>query len=144
MQISSEMVHRMVWLAGLGQLALVVGSLAIPRVLRWQEELAPISNPLIRQVFWVYSIYIWTTNLCFGLISALAPGWLLKRDPLGSCVCGFIALYWTSRVFIQIFYFDRSQVPDRFIFKVGEVALMGLFIALSLIYGFATLYNLGW
>ena len=140
--ISAEWVHRLVMLAGLGQLGLILGSLAIPRVLHWKEALAPIPNPLIRQVFWVYSIYIWFTNLCFGLISALAPPWLLKKDPLGACVCGFIALYWTSRVFIQIFYFDRSQVPNRALFKWGEVALMSLFVYLSVVYSVATVYNL--
>jgi len=143
MELTAETIHRLVWFAGMGQLGLVAGSIAIPKVLRWKEELARISNPLIRQVFWVYSIYIWATNLCFGLISSLAPGWLLKREPLGASVCGFIAVYWTSRVFIQIFYFDRSQVPNRAIFKLAEAALMSLFIALSVIYGLATFYNLG-
>ena len=36
-------------------------------------------RPLLRQVFWTYAAYIWFTNLCFGLVSALAPHWLLER-----------------------------------------------------------------
>ena len=79
--------------AGVGQLALVVASLAIPRVLRWPEDLARL-RPLTRQVFWTYAGYIWATNLAFGLVSAFAPGWLLDRTPLAGAVCGFIATYW--------------------------------------------------
>jgi len=46
-----------VFVAGVGQLALIVASLAIPRVLRWREETAKL-RPLTRQVFWTYAIYI--------------------------------------------------------------------------------------
>lgn len=130
-----------IFLAGLGQLALVLGSLAIPRLLHWKEELSHIPTPLIRQVFWVYSAYIWSTNLCFGLLSVFAPEWLLNKTPLAGAVAGFIAFYWTSRLLIQIFYFDRSRVPKKVIFLMGELALTTLFIFLSLVYGAAVYFN---
>ena len=65
----------LIFFAGLGQLALVAGSLAIPRVLHWREETAKL-NPLTHHVFWTYAAYIWTTNLSFGLLSVSAPSWL--------------------------------------------------------------------
>jgi hypothetical protein len=37
--------------AGKGQLILIVASLAIPRVLRWSDDVAKL-RPLTRQVFW--------------------------------------------------------------------------------------------
>jgi hypothetical protein len=40
--------------AGVGQLVLIVGSLAIPRALGWAEETAKL-RPLTRQVFWTYA-----------------------------------------------------------------------------------------
>ena len=97
--------------AGAGQLVLVAASLAIPRVLRWPEDLARL-RPLTRQVFWTYAGYIWATNLSFGLVSAFAPGWLLDRSPLAGAVCGFIAAYWGARLVIQFTYFDRSDAPQ--------------------------------
>ena len=68
--------ETLVFLAGLGQLGLVVASLAIPRALRWSDDLAQL-RPLTRQVFWTYAGYIWSTNLFFGLVSVILPGELV-------------------------------------------------------------------
>lgn len=120
--------------AGAGQLVLVVASLAIPRVLRWPEDLARL-RPLTRQVFWTYAGYIWATNLSFGLVSAFEPGWLLDRSPLAGAVCGFIAVYWGARVVIQFAYFDRSDAPQDRRYALAEAALVALFVGLTLVYG---------
>jgi hypothetical protein len=131
----------LVFVAGVGQLALITASLAIPRVLRWREDTAKL-RPLTRQVFWTYAMYIWCTNLAVGLVS-LRPGWLLDRSPLAACVTGFITAYWVGRVLIQFFYFDRSDAPPGLFIRLAEVALIGLFIYLSLVYAAALLLNLG-
>jgi hypothetical protein len=130
----------LVFLGGIGQLALIVASLAIPRVLGWREDTAQL-RPLTRQVFWTYAIYIWATNLSFGLVS-LRPVWLLDRSPLASCVTGFIAAYWAGRLLIQVCYFDRSQVPPGLHVRLAEMGLVTLFVYLSLVYGAAFLFNL--
>ena len=121
-------------LAGVGQLVLALGSLAIPGVLNWRADTAKLRN-LTRQVFWTYAGYIWATNVCFGLISALAPGWLLDTAPLARAVNTYIALYWITRVAVQFFYFDRSDAPPGLPTKLAEVALVALFVYLSLVYG---------
>jgi hypothetical protein len=126
--------------AGVGQLVLVAASLAIPRVLGWREETAKL-RPLARQVFWTYAVYIWCTNLAFGLVS-LQPDWLLDRSPLAGCVTGFITAYWVGRVLIQFFYFDRSDAPPGLYVRLAEVALVGLFLYLALVYAAALLFNL--
>ena len=120
--------------AGVGQLILIVASLAIPRVLRWPDDLARL-RPLTRQVFWTYAGYIWATNLSFGLVSTFAPAWLLDGSPLAGAVCGFIAVYWGARVVIQFVYFDRTDAPKGPLFAVGEALLVGLFVSLTLVYG---------
>jgi hypothetical protein len=128
--------------AGVGQLLLAIGSLAIPRVLRWREDLAKV-RPLTRQVFWTYAGYIWTTNVCFGLVSTSMPRQLASGSPLAAAVCGFIAIYWFARVVIQFTYFDRSEAPQGWLFRLAEPALVGLFVALTGVYGWATIFNLG-
>jgi hypothetical protein len=127
-------VRALVVLAGLGQLALALASLAIPRVLRWREDTAKL-RPLTRQVFWTYAAYIWCTNVSFGVVSTLAPERLLDRSPLARMVSGFIALYWGGRVLVQFFWFDRSDAPPGVHVKVAEVALVALFVALAALYG---------
>ncbi|MET0405611.1 MAG: hypothetical protein ABW123_24545 [Cystobacter sp.] len=123
-------------LAGLGQLALAVGSLAVPRVLRWSEDTARL-RPLTRQVFWTYAAYIWVTNICFGVVSTALPDQLLDGSPLSRVVTGFITVYWGARVLVQFFYFDRSEAPPGLFYKLAEVALVGLFIFLTAVYGCA-------
>ena len=137
-----ELLGRFVFLAGVGQIVLIAGSLAIPRVLGWREQTAAM-RPLTRQVFWTYAAYIWCTNLCFGLVSTLAPHWLLDHSPLAGAVTAFIAAYWGARVLIQFFYFDRSDAPPGWHIKAAEAALVGLFGYLALVYAAALALNLG-
>ena len=140
--MSASYLPELVVAAGLGQLALIIASLAIPRVLSWREETAKL-RPLTRQVFWTYAAYIWTTNLCFGLLSTLAPHWLLDRSPLASSITAFIAFYWGGRLLIQFVYFDRSDAPPGLVFKVADAGMVGLFLFLTTVYGAATALNLG-
>ncbi len=134
--------ERFVFLAGVGQLALVVASLLIPRVLRWSDEVAKL-RPLTRQVFWTYAAYIWSINLFFGLVSVMIPAELISGQPLSQALTLFIAIYWTGRVGIQFFYFDRSDAPKGWHIVVAECLLVGLFLALVAVYGLAVLVNFG-
>lgn len=120
-------------LAGLGQIALALASLAIPRVLGWRAETAKL-RPLTRQVFWTYAAYIFSFHVAFGLLSALAPDLLLDGTPLGRIVAGFIAVYWGVRFLLQIFCFDRSERPPGALGKLAEAALTALFVALTVVY----------
>jgi len=126
---------------GIAQIVLAVVSLAIPRVLRWKEDTSKL-NPLTRQVFWTYAGYICVSNLCFGLLSTFLPDGLVDGTSLAAAVTGFVALWWAARVVIQFTYFDRSQAPQGWIYVAAEAALVILFIALTLTYGFAALGNL--
>lgn len=136
-----ERLKMLVFLSGVGQIILIVASLAIPVVLKWKEELQPLKNNLIRQMFWVYSAYIWGTNLCFGIVSAFAPHWLIEKTPLAVLVCAFICLYWGARVLIQFFYFDRSCAPQGFQYLLAEFGLVLLFIWLTFVYGAVAVIN---
>lgn len=134
------MLTNLLILAGIGQLVLALGSLSIPRVLNWSEDLSKV-RPLTRQVFWTYAGYIWTTNVCFGLVSAALPESLVDASPLAAAVTGFITIYWLARVVIQFAYFDRSAAPSGIMFRVAEFSLVGMFIALTTTYALATAHN---
>lgn len=124
-----------VWvvLAGLGQLGLAAGSLAIPRVLGWREETRRLTR-LTRQVFWTYAAYIFGTNVCLGALSALAPRWLLDGTPLARAVCGYTALYWGARLLLQ-FCYDRTAVTSAWL-RVAEATLTALFLFFTVTYGY--------
>ena len=120
-------------LAGLGQLALAVGSLAIPVVLGWREHARRMPN-LTRQVFWTYSAYIWSFHVAFGLLSTLGADLLLDGTPLARLVAGFIAAYWGVRLTLQFTVMDRTAAPPGRIYELAEVALVGLFVYLTVVY----------
>ncbi|HEX6275511.1 MAG TPA: hypothetical protein VFZ53_20865 [Polyangiaceae bacterium] len=124
-------------LAGVGQLGLALGSLALPRVLDWRADTAKLV-PLTRKVFWTYAGYIWATNVCFGVLSVTAPGALLDGSTLARVVGGYITAYWGARVLIQLFYFDRADAPEGFHYRVAEGGLTLLFVGLTAVYGYAT------
>ena len=119
--------------AGLAQLALAGGSLAIPAVLDWSEDTAKLRS-LTRQVFWTYAGYIWATNVCFGLVSVFFPESLLDGSLLARLVSGYIAIYWGARVLVQFLYFDRTHAPSGLTFKIAEVCLVSVFVSLTLVY----------
>lgn len=127
--------------AGVAQLVLAAGSLAIPRVLEWRTDVARL-RPLTRQVFWTYAGYIWTTNVAFGLLSVAGPHWLLDGTPLAAAVTGFIALYWSARMVIQFAWFDRRDMPPGRLSRGAEVVLVLLFLFLAFIYARALIVNL--
>jgi hypothetical protein len=133
--------RTLVFLAGVGQVVLALASLAIPTVLRFREETAKL-RPLLRQMFWTYAGYILCTNLCFGLLSAFAPAWLLDGSPLAAAVTGFIAVYWAARVVIQFTYFDRSDAPPGAHVRLAEIGLVSLFVYLAAVYALAFAANL--
>ena len=119
-------------LAGAGQLGLALASLAIPRVLQWRKHTAALP-PLTRHVFWTYAGYIWSTNVAFGLVSALAPDWLLDGSGLARAVCSFIALYWGARLLIQLTGFGK-HAPPGLAFQLAETAMIPLFLYLTAVY----------
>jgi hypothetical protein len=125
----------MLVLAGVGQLGLALGSLAVPCVLRWKEDTVKLRS-LTRQVFWTYAAYVWATNVTLGLLSTFGPGLLLDRSPLARVVCGYITAYWAARLLVQFLYFDRSEAPSGAFFKVAEASLVTLFTFLTAVYGY--------
>lgn len=123
-------------LAGVAQIALALGSTAIPRLLDWKKALTN-TQPIIKQMFWVYACYILVINLSFGLVSTFCAGQLAAHTTLATLVCGFIATYWISRLMIQFFVLDHSKFPRGPIYTLGEITLVTVFIFLSATYATA-------
>ncbi|MDP9079205.1 MAG: hypothetical protein M3O71_17390 [Bacteroidota bacterium] len=132
--------QQLICIAGFAQIALVVGSLAIPGILNWHTELARV-QPLIKQMFWTYAAYILVINLSFGLLSVFDSVELINGAHISMFVTAFIAVYWISRVLIQFFYFDRANFPKGSRNRLAEIVLVALFIFFSLIYSRAFYIN---
>jgi len=140
MGLNNTVIQQLIYLAGLAQLTLIIGSLFIPKVLGWKGELTKV-QPLIKQMFWTYAAYILVINLCFGLLSTFDYRELTSGSNLAIIINGFIAVYWISRVLVQFLYFDRSNFPAGKWNKLAELVLVLLFISLSAVYSLAFYFN---
>ncbi|MCW3070521.1 MAG: hypothetical protein JWO44_411 [Bacteroidetes bacterium] len=138
--IMSSHIILIIQLAGFLQIALCIGSLLIPKLLNWKAELSNVSK-IISQIFWTYAGYILVINLFFGLISIFGAAAFLEKSFFSKAISVFIFLYWLTRIIIQFFYFDTKSAPQGFIYKLGEIALICLFIFFTAVYGWVTALN---
>jgi anaerobic C4-dicarboxylate transporter len=136
----SHLILTFLKLAGILQIGLCIGSLAIPRLMNWNTELSRVST-IIAQMFWTYAGYILMINLSFGLVSLFGAEALMGKTFLSKSICIFIFLYWLARVIIQFFYFDTKSAPQGKMYKAGEIALVTLFVFLTVVYGWASYLN---
>jgi hypothetical protein len=130
-------------LAGLAQIILALASVAIPILLKWKQELHK-TSPLIRNIFYTYSVYIFAINIWFGIISMAFSAELTDQSSLATSITLFTALYWLGRVAVQFIFGAAEGRPRGGWFTLGEMVLWILFIALALVYTLAALHNLKW
>ncbi len=128
-------------LGGLGNLVIALSSLALPKLLGWREELAPL-RPLTRNLFWTYAGYTFGIHIWFATLSIAAAKPLAEGSLLARYVTGFIARSWAVRLIGQFAWYDRTVREERLLFRVGEGAYVALFAALTLIYGAAATVRL--
>jgi hypothetical protein len=127
-------------IAGYLQICLCIGSLLIPKLLNWKDELKNVST-IIKQIFWTYAGYILVINLFFGIVSIFGASDFLEKDFFAKSMSLFIFLYWLTRIVIQFFYFDTKSAPQGLIYKLGEIALVSLFVFFTAVYGYITYVN---
>jgi len=120
-------------LAGLILTGLVVANFVAAKRFNYRSNLAG-SAVLVRQVFYVHCAYIVSIIASLAL---LCLGWpeLLLKDRMGKVLCGFFALFWLSRVVVQLTYYDpETRRSNRF----WDVFFLGVFLALASIFTLAT------
>ncbi|MFK7912177.1 MAG: hypothetical protein AB8F34_16490, partial [Akkermansiaceae bacterium] len=61
---------------------------------------------------------------------------LLLGEPLGRVLLGFMAIFWTARVFTQFFYYERSIKQE---FPVFNVLFSTSFLYLAGVFTFLTI-----
>jgi hypothetical protein len=116
---------------------LTAGAL-VPKVLDFRGQLRDVS-PLLRQLIWVYAAFIFLTIAGFGLVSVALAESLSSGAPLARAVCGFIAVFWTIRLLIQLFIYDARPYLGDWPIKLGYHGLTVVFSYHSAVYSIAAL-----
>ena len=110
----------------------------VPKVLDFRGQLLSVS-PLLRQLIWVYAAYIFLTIVGFGLVSVVFAESLAGGSPLARAVCGFIALFWSVRLLIQLFIYDPKPYLNGWPLKIGYHGLTVVFSYHAAVYSMAAL-----
>lgn len=75
--------------------------------------------PLVmHQVFLVQNAYIMLVQVGFALLCFFFAGELTSGRPLGVAITGFLAVFWGSRVLLQLFYYDKELRRGNRLFDV--------------------------
>lgn len=125
-------------LAGATHFGILIASAITPGTLDWRGALASLP-PLLRQLFWVYGIFIAFVIAAFGALTLLHADALAAGDPLARGLCGFIAIFWLGRLGVQFFVFDARPFLTNWFLKLGYHTLTVAFAFLGVVYAVAAL-----
>ena len=125
-------------IAGMLQLLVSGANFILPRLLHYRENLAKMT-PIMRQIFLVHAAYIVLVLLGNAALCLFFAHELCGTDPLGKYLSGFLALFWSSRVVVQLAYYDRATKAHFF---WGHVFFTSIFLYFALVFTAATLHGL--
>lgn len=125
-------------LAGVMHLGLIAAGAMMPRTVKLRSHVATLP-PFIHRLFWVYYSFIALFLVGFGALSFFLAHELASGTALARAVCGFLAVFWTMRLFVAAFVFDLSPYLTSTFRKVGYQATNVVFALLPVIYGWVAL-----
>ena len=121
------------WLAGAGHFVILFASFQVPARLGWREDLAKLT-PFNRKLMWTYGGFTVLTIIAFGVLTLVLHDEILRGDRAALALAGFIGIYWTARILVDLFCFGHSGWPRGRAFVLGHALLLGLFAALAATY----------
>jgi hypothetical protein len=129
-----------IWLAGLGQLCVLVASALVPIRLNWKSELAGLSM-LHRQLYWVYGGYVVLSIVALGLISLLNSAELASGSGLARAFCAYVAIFWGVRCLLQAVFEVKEHLIAWWL-RLGYHTLTLLFVAFTTVYAWAAFHGM--
>jgi hypothetical protein len=131
------MLGAVIFIAGIGQLAVLIASAVVPFRLNWRGELQCLSR-LHRQMYWVYGGYIVLSIVAFAALSILNSSELASGSALARGFCAYVAVFWGIRVGLQAVFDVKDHVTTWWL-KAGYFVLTLIFTALTVVYTWAAL-----
>lgn len=127
----------LLYLAGIAHFGILIASATAPKALNWKVHLDKLPL-LLRQMFWVYGVFIVIMIICFGIITLIfAPKLAEGNNTIGKAVCILIAIFWGTRLAVQFFVFDAKPWLTNWIYKTGYHLLTLIFIFITAVYTWA-------
>lgn len=125
--------EQLLKLGGAIQLAILIASVQVPRMLDWRNELAHL-KPFLRQLFYVYGAFIILTIIGMGVISIAFAGEIAASPGLGRAFAAFVLIFWGLRLVVQFFVFDARPILTTPVMRFAYHALTVAFVAIVCTY----------
>ena len=133
------------WLIYIGAAGQIFTALIYPyirhKVFDWYNDIKKL-KPLNQEIAKTYGRYIQGLNFSFGLISIVFTNELQNGTGLAVALTGLIAAYWTGKLITQFAYYPMYEIPNKLIFKAGEVLMNTLFITFAVLFIWMFVVNL--
>ena len=126
---------RLIFVAGVGQLGVLIASALVPFRLNWREELRGLSR-LHRQMYWVYGGYVVLSIVAFAALSIFNARELASGSGLARGFCAYVAVFWGIRVGLQA-VFDVKEHLTAWWLKAGYFVLTVMFTVFTIVYAWA-------
>ena len=130
-------------IGGWSLIALCDASLWIPRMLGWKEKLAELT-PLMRELWWTYSIYVWGSHVFFAVLTLGFGSWLMGGTSSAIAMNTFMMLWWGVRLWLQFFGFDFTEIRACTFNRIAKHLLTLLFMGLVLLFSVLIAWDAGW
>ena len=131
--------QRLIFIAGVGQLGVLIAAAVVPFRLNWRHELRGLSK-LHRQMHWVYGGYVVLSIVAFAVLSISDSRELASGSGLARGISGYIALFWGIRLALQS-VFDVKDYLTAWWLRAGYFALTVMFAGFTIVYGWAALQS---
>ncbi len=133
--MNPSIVEAALRIAGLILTGLVVANFVAPQRFNYSANLAS-ASVFVRQVFYVHAAYLISI---LGGLAILCLGWpeLLINDRMGKVLSAFFALFWFSRVIVQLTYYDPTIRREN---RYWDLFFLGVFLTLGGIFALATFF----
>ncbi len=128
-----DLLTKALYLAGITHFGILIASATAPKALNWKGSLSVLPT-LLRQMFWVYGIFIVLMIISFGTITLIFTEELANPTPLGRAIAIVMAVFWGTRLIVQLFVFDATPWLTTPLYRIGYHGLTAAFIFLTSIY----------
>ena len=119
--------------AAIGHLVVLIASLQVPARLRWKQDIAKLAR-FNQKIFWVYGFYILLSIVSFAVLTWRLHDAFLSGEFAARWIAGFIAVFWTARVLIDLFWYNHRDWPAGNTLVAGHALVTSLFCSLAIIY----------
>ncbi|MGD9721974.1 MAG: hypothetical protein AB7O59_10325 [Pirellulales bacterium] len=134
----NQYLPRLLFLAGLGQLSVLVAAALVPLRLQWRSSLQSLPR-LHRQMYWVYGGYTAMSIIALGLITATNPEELAGGTLLARSFCLYAALFWGVRLCL-VPVFDVQEHLTALWLTAGYWLLAVLFACFTVVFTWAAIH----